>query len=276
MTTMKKTVTLEPGETKRVVFSFTPETPGTYAVSVDGLSGLFDVLEAMTFSIMIFNPPAGTRYWVTKDGIFGLDKAWWYQGPFVSSYDIAITFLDENYNCPSGDPGCDGVECTIHPENGKSYSLNVATCELTEGPPPPPPPPPGDTPYLVEINLPESVQAGVEFPLRTVWFLPDPWENRTPKYIMWVYDYDGEDYTYLAMLDAYPLACQPLPDGSSKPTVWLDRPDATYEINSIAKVNRPGIYHIKAAVRASRMVGECETTVPQVWYEFEVGDLEVV
>lgn len=38
---MKKTVTLNPGESKVVSFSFTPSIAKSYSVSVDGLSGSF-------------------------------------------------------------------------------------------------------------------------------------------------------------------------------------------------------------------------------------------
>ena len=38
---MKKSVTLNPGESKAVTFSFTPTIDGVYSVSVDGLSGSF-------------------------------------------------------------------------------------------------------------------------------------------------------------------------------------------------------------------------------------------
>ena len=41
MTTLKKTVSLTPGESKEVTFTFTPTTAKTYMVNVDGLSGSF-------------------------------------------------------------------------------------------------------------------------------------------------------------------------------------------------------------------------------------------
>lgn len=42
---MKKTVTLNPGESKAVTFSFTPTIARSYTVSIDGLSGSFVALE---------------------------------------------------------------------------------------------------------------------------------------------------------------------------------------------------------------------------------------
>ena len=42
---MQKTITLNPGESKEVSFTTTPQTVGVHSVSVDGLSGSFSVLE---------------------------------------------------------------------------------------------------------------------------------------------------------------------------------------------------------------------------------------
>jgi len=42
---MQKTITLNPGESKEVSFTITPQTVGVHSVSVDGLSGSFSVLE---------------------------------------------------------------------------------------------------------------------------------------------------------------------------------------------------------------------------------------
>ena len=44
MTILKKSVTLNPGESKTVAFSLIPSVDGFYSVSVDGLSGNFTVL----------------------------------------------------------------------------------------------------------------------------------------------------------------------------------------------------------------------------------------
>ena len=42
---MQKTISLNPGESKEVSFTITPQTVGVHSVSVDGLSGSFSVLE---------------------------------------------------------------------------------------------------------------------------------------------------------------------------------------------------------------------------------------
>ena len=41
---MNKSVTLNPGESKVVTFTFTPSTAKTYLVSADGLSGIFVIV----------------------------------------------------------------------------------------------------------------------------------------------------------------------------------------------------------------------------------------
>lgn len=45
MATLKKSVTLNPGESKIVTFTFTPTVAKTYYVSVDGLTGSFVAVE---------------------------------------------------------------------------------------------------------------------------------------------------------------------------------------------------------------------------------------
>jgi len=42
---MQKTITLNPGESKEVSFTITPQTVGVHSVSVDGLIVSFSVLE---------------------------------------------------------------------------------------------------------------------------------------------------------------------------------------------------------------------------------------
>ena len=52
---MKKTVTLNPGESRTVAFTFTPTAAGVHSVSVDGLSGSFTVLEAPVAEFEVSN-----------------------------------------------------------------------------------------------------------------------------------------------------------------------------------------------------------------------------
>ena len=50
---MQKTITLNPGESKEVSFTITPQTVGVHSVSVDGLSGSFTVLEPPTAEFLV-------------------------------------------------------------------------------------------------------------------------------------------------------------------------------------------------------------------------------
>lgn len=58
---MKKTVTLNPGESKTVDFTFTPTTAKGYSVSMDGLTGSFiahDVPQTeFAVSNLVISPP---------------------------------------------------------------------------------------------------------------------------------------------------------------------------------------------------------------------------
>ena len=50
---MQKSVSLQPGESKQVTFTVTPQVVGVHAVSVDGLSGSFTVLEPPTAQFIV-------------------------------------------------------------------------------------------------------------------------------------------------------------------------------------------------------------------------------
>ena len=52
---MKKTVTLNPGESKVVSFTFTPTVAKGYGVSVDGLTGSFIALPAPEAEFVVSN-----------------------------------------------------------------------------------------------------------------------------------------------------------------------------------------------------------------------------
>jgi len=52
---MKKTVTLNPGESKVVGFTFTPATAKGYSVSVDGLTGNFVAYEVPEAEFVVSN-----------------------------------------------------------------------------------------------------------------------------------------------------------------------------------------------------------------------------
>ena len=50
---MQKTVILNPGESKEVTFTVTPTVIGPHVVSVDGLSGVFTVLQPPTAQFVV-------------------------------------------------------------------------------------------------------------------------------------------------------------------------------------------------------------------------------
>lgn len=52
---MKKTVTLNPGESKVVGFTFIPSQIKSYVVNADGLSGSFRVVETPTAKFVVSN-----------------------------------------------------------------------------------------------------------------------------------------------------------------------------------------------------------------------------
>ncbi|GAI62920.1 unnamed protein product, partial [marine sediment metagenome] len=157
----EQSVTLQPSESRVVSFEAIPKEAKTYQVVVNGLTGSFTALAAFAgFSLMIKNPPAGTVYWATEKGLFKLSEAaWWLETP--APWDIHIVFLNASYECPSGDPGCEGVECSFAPEDGHHYLIDCSTCQITENPTPPPGPPPVPTePGIVSVNIPSAKACG--------------------------------------------------------------------------------------------------------------------
>lgn len=52
---MRKTVTLNPGESKVVAFTTTPTVAKTYAVTVDGLTGYFSAIEVPVAEFTVTN-----------------------------------------------------------------------------------------------------------------------------------------------------------------------------------------------------------------------------
>ena len=52
---MKKTVTLNPGESRVITFSFSPTVAKTYSISVDGLTGSFVAHEVPVAEFVVSN-----------------------------------------------------------------------------------------------------------------------------------------------------------------------------------------------------------------------------
>lgn len=71
MTILRKSVTLNPGESKEVAFQFTPSRAKAYSVSVNGLAGSFNAIGGAKGFITLF--ATGLRQWL----IGGQDYAEW-------------------------------------------------------------------------------------------------------------------------------------------------------------------------------------------------------
>lgn len=67
MTVLRETVSLNPGESKKVTFQFTPQIAKQYQVSVNGLTGSFTAIteyrEPQVLSVYIPVVKIGTEYW---------------------------------------------------------------------------------------------------------------------------------------------------------------------------------------------------------------------
>jgi len=238
------------------------------------------------FSLRIVNPPEGTHFWFAdKSGPYTLDQAHYAPAPFHGW--IQFTFITKLYDCPVGDPHCEGKDCYLTAEAGKGYILDILTCNKDDDPDPPPPPPPpeGYEPEFREADWPATVNANQAFNIQSTWFLPDPWKLADPpKYMGYIYidlrhkvgGHWYDRYT-LSELDAYPLECKPLDEGDSIPEIWLNRESGIYTLSDSIDIPIPGTYTLHARVRGSKMVGNCMTTVPQQWYEFpNIGTIKVV
>jgi len=124
------------------------------------------------FSLMITNPPEGTAYWGVEQGLFSLgEAAWWTEAP--ASVTLQIYFLDANYECPIGDPDCEGIEVSFRPQDGQHYLVDCATGEVMENPTPPAgPPPPPTEPSLISADIPPT-KVGEGFMPKITLYLPD-------------------------------------------------------------------------------------------------------
>lgn len=139
---MKKTVTLNPGESKIAAFEITPTEARTYQVFVDGLTGSFAAIPlpviGCTFTV-INCPPAGAGYeakfytptgaWVPCGGVgtipFDMDK--W--RPWFLFIDI------DRFSIVDGSWGGDIAtyeEWASNMYNGKNYQFDWDTKLLTE------------------------------------------------------------------------------------------------------------------------------------------------
>ncbi len=136
------------------------------------------------FSLMIENPVAGAAYWLAdfpysaytgKTDLLPVDRAGWITQEAPGMDYIRIQFVDSNYQCPEGDPNCEGLIFYCFFEDGHHYILDCATGELRENPSPPIPPeePLPDEPQILDVDIP-AVQSGAGFDIAATAFLPKP------------------------------------------------------------------------------------------------------
>jgi len=142
----KKTVTLEPHESKIASFEVIPTEAGVYGVSVNGLSGSFTAREAppATGVIILYGenfPVRGTdwnwtAYWDYADGSSGAnpdDYAGW-RGPSEACTPAKpiplnnLLFMIQEGSYEYGYTGKHFGPFVV--ENGKSYVINWVTGEL--------------------------------------------------------------------------------------------------------------------------------------------------
>ena len=135
------------------------------------------------FSLMIENPMSGAAYWFADfpfssyaEDIASIpvDEAGWITEPAPGRDTVRISFVDSSFQCPAGDPGCDGLLFDVLLENGHHYILDASTGELKENPIPPEPPEVSDEPHLVGANIPRVASDGDFYPAFDIYLPPTP------------------------------------------------------------------------------------------------------
>jgi len=260
----------------------------------------------MTFSARIINPPDGTTYWAIEQGMFSVEEVWWYMGPALSPFQLHVVFLNDNYQCPIGDPSCEGKDFDFAPEDGGHYILDCSTGEAPpdpEPPPEPPPPPPVADPELIALNLP-SVPSGSEFYPEYTLFLPKIWKGGKPVYEITFSIIDLE-YPRASPNNIVSLKALPGTNYYQERGISLINPDDIYQCHGRRILNyqwdsaiaewrdsfgwwgsrpkepmKPGIYTVNGKIMASRFLGGVSTSyeygAPQVFYDLGVvGELTV-
>lgn len=243
--------------------------------------------KAFGFTLKIINPPQGTVYWATEGGMFQLDQAWYYSGEVFEPQYLQINFLDTNYECPTGDPGCDGANCWFAPENGKHYLLDCADCTITEGDEPENGHPTPDEPDLLSLS-PIVTKPAAEYWPDTKWYLPKPWQTGqfsvNPHYWLWLYIENIQNIVFSLEV---PQAIAPLNNPDGEYTYHgtqenYDTPEGTQSRFGPSKAiwgvgaMSPGEYPISGKIGAMQLLDGDQLGPPQVWYDLGiVGKLVV-
>jgi len=93
MTIMKKMVTVNPGESKPVAFTFTPQQPRIYEVGIDGLYGSFSAVQAPPVDEVIL---VSVQSPSTVEGVLPLNEA---EVPFTVGLRIHVPYMEpETYS----------------------------------------------------------------------------------------------------------------------------------------------------------------------------------
>lgn len=160
MTILKKSVSLNPGESKAVGFQFTPSQAKVHSVLVNGLTGSFSAIEIARGFITLYMTGISTQEWTAGWYYADEDKFRYHRMDYHGApntrwrapYDPCITppeypidlnnlvvkieTYSEVHVCPlTGYKGsCKwGTFGPFAVEDGKVYTLNISTGELLTG-----------------------------------------------------------------------------------------------------------------------------------------------
>jgi len=242
------------------------------------------------FSLMVKNPPGGTTYWVVSAGMFQLSEAWWYRDKTPAPYWLRIVFLNSNYQCPTGDPDCEGIDVWFAPEDGHHYLIDATALAVMENPSPPsePPPTPTDEPRFISFSAPSQVSPGENISVTSTWFLPVPWKTvDTPVYTLVLYlpkesttkAMDSTQIIHRATVLPHYCPYNPYVEGYLNGSKNYTFTTTTWNLHKLYTIL--GTYPIYAVCGVSNLIRcsseDWEYTVPGQAYNFGiVGQMKVV
>jgi len=253
------------------------------------------------FSLMVENPVSGAAYWLAdfpysaytgKIGMLPVGDAGWITQEAPGLDSIRILFLDASYQCPAGDPQCEGLVFHLLFEDGHHYILDCSTGELRENPSPPSMPEvPIGEPSLIDIALPAVSPGGEIWPEATIYLPIVLGENQAYAFSAVIEVAGGTPERPIVkkvpiLSAAYVApALREMDISQFGVTAYLplDSPDAVYHVRGLEFPAPPGSYPVKAKIRSSYAVwvpgpaGGIGMTQPQRDFELGVvGVLEVV
>lgn len=265
------------------------------------------------FSLMIENPVSGAAYWLAdfpysayegKIALREIDEAGWITQEAPGMDSIRILFLDANYQCPAGDPYCEGLIFYLLFEDGHHYILDCSTGELRENPSPPSMPEvPIGEPSLIDIALPAVPSGGEFWPEATIYLPKVLGENQYYAFSAVIEVIEGIDIKGREGVKTVPIlsavyvapSIREMEISQFGVTAYLplDSPDAVYHVRGLefpaSTPSRPatvplppGSYPVRATIRSSYALwvpgpaGGIGITQPQRDFDLGiVGMLEV-